>query len=162
MTTIAVTPATAASTSTITTTTAAPAVSTRRIDLALAVLRVVVGIIFLAHGGQKLFVYGFAGVSGAFAQMGVPAPGVMGPFVALVEFFAGAALVVGLLTRLASLGLISTMVGAILLVHLKNGFFAPTGFEYPLALLAAAASLAIAGPGAFSADSIIARRTAER
>ena len=131
---------------------------TTRIDLALAVLRVLVGVIFLAHGGQKLFVYGFEGVSGAFAQMGVPMAGVMGPFVALVEFFGGLALVVGLLTRLAALGLAITMVVAILLVHLKAGFFSPAGIEFPLTLLAATAALALAGPGAHSADALIAAR----
>ena len=132
--------------------------SNRQLDLGLALVRVVVGAIFLAHGGQKLFVYGFDGVAGAFAQMGVPMAGVMGPFVALVEFFGGLALVVGLLTRLAALGLAITMVVAILLVHLKAGFFNPAGIEFPLTLLAATAAIALAGPGAQSADAVIAAR----
>jgi putative oxidoreductase len=133
-------------------------VPTQRLNLALTLLRVVTGIIFMAHGGQKLFVYGFDGVAGAFAQMGVPMAGVMGPFVALVEFFGGLALVVGLLTRLAALGLAITMVVAILLVHLKAGFFNPAGIEFPLALLAATGAIALAGPGAQSADAVIAAR----
>ena len=61
--------------------------SRRQIDTALAVLRVVLGVTFILHGGQKLFVFGFAGVSGAFAHMGIQAPGILGPFVAFVEFF---------------------------------------------------------------------------
>ena len=77
----------------------------RQANVALTMLRVIAGATFIAHGAQKLFVYGFAGVSGAFAQMGVPAAGVMGPFIALLEFFGGIALVFGLLTRLAALGL---------------------------------------------------------
>jgi putative oxidoreductase len=132
--------------------------SRRQIDTALAVLRVVLGITFILHGGQKLFVFGFAGVSGAFAQMGIPAPGLLGPFVALVEFFGGIAILLGLLTRLAALGIGATMVVAILTVHLKNGFFAPTGIEFPLALLASAIALIITGAGDFSLDAVIGKR----
>ena len=132
--------------------------SARQIDLGLAILRIVLGVIFIAHGGQKLFVFGFAGVTGAFGQMGVPAPGVVGPAIALIEFFGGIALALGLLTRLAAFGIGATMVGAIALVHLPAGFFAPNGFEFPLSLLAAAATLAITGPGKYSLDAIISRR----
>jgi putative oxidoreductase len=68
------------------------------------------------------------------------------------------AVLFGLLTRLASLGLASTMVVAILLVHIKAGFFAPNGFEFPLSLLAIAAALISAGAGRWSVDALIARR----
>ena len=135
--------------------------SRRQIDTALAVLRIVLGITFILHGGQKLFVFGFAGVSGAFAQMGIPAPGLLGPFVAFVEFFGGIAILLGLLTRLAALGVGATMVVAILTVHLKNGFFAPTGVELPLALLASAIALVIAGAGRFSLDALIGARSTD-
>jgi len=134
-----------------------------RFDLAFAVLRVLVGVVFLAHGGQKLFVYGFGGVQGAFGQMGVPAAGVTGPLVALVEFFGGLALIAGLLTRLAGLGLAITMLGAIAFVHLAAGFFAPQGIEFPLTLLAVTVAFAIAGAGRYSLDHAIAvRRAAAR
>lgn len=129
-----------------------------RTDLGLAVLRLTTGAIFATHGAQKLFVYGFGGVSGAFGGMHIPAPGITGPLTGLVEFFGGLALVFGLLTRLAGFGLAITMLGAIAFVHLANGFFAPTGFEYPLALLGANVAVALAGAGRFSLDALIARR----
>ncbi len=128
-------------------------------QVGIAVIRIVTGIVFATHGYQKLFVYGFAGVAGAFTKMGVPMPGLMGPFIALLEFFAGLALVVGLLTRLAALGLAFNMLGAILLVHLAAGFFLPTGFEFAFTLLAASLCLVLAGPGALSVDAMLAART---
>ena len=134
--------------------------SLTRLDAGLTVLRAVVGTIFIAHGAQKLFVYGFAGISGAFGQMGIPFPEVTGPLVALVEFLGGIALLVGLLTRLAGLGLTLTMAGAILMVHLKAGFFSPNGFEFPLALAAASLAVAFTGAGGFSLDGALAKRRA--
>jgi putative oxidoreductase len=132
--------------------------SARQLTLGLTILRLVLGATFIMHGGQKLFVYGFAGVTGAFAGMGIPMPGLLGPFVALVEFFGGIAIVLGLLTRLAALGVGATMLVAILTVHLKAGFFNPTGVEFPLSLLASAITLVITGAGAFSLDALLDKR----
>lgn len=139
-----------------------PRSNSSRIDLALAVLRLVVGIVFIAHGGQKVFVYGLDGVAGSFGQMGIPAAGVTGPLTALVEFLGGMALVAGLLTRLAGVGLAIVMAGAIGFAHFSAGFFAPQGYEFPLTLLAASLALALAGPGRFSLDAAIAGRRAAR
>ena len=133
----------------------------RRIDAGLALLRTAVGTVFVAHGAQKLFTFGLAGVAGAFGQMGVPLAGIAGPAVAFVEFFGGLALIAGLLTRLAGVGLSAVMLGALLLVHLPAGFFLPNGYEFVGTLLAAAAALSLTGPGAFSVDALIARRRGE-
>ncbi|MEO7823257.1 MAG: DoxX family protein [Gemmatimonadaceae bacterium] len=132
--------------------------SNRQIDIGLMILRLVVGVIFIAHGGQKLFVYGFDGVAGAFGQAGIPMPQLVGPFVALLEFGGGFALIAGLLTRLASLGLAATMLVAMLVVHLKGGFFAPDGIEFTLSLLGSTVMLVIAGAGSYSLDALIGRR----
>ena len=128
----------------MTTATLRPALPAPRIDLGLLVLRVVLGTVFLAHGAQKLFVFGFDGVTG--------------PLVALVEFFGGLALIVGLLSRLAGVGLAATMLGAILLVHLPAGFFAPKGVEFVLTLMAGALAIAATGAGRFSLDHALASR----
>ena len=129
--------------------------SSRQLSIGLAVLRVAVAAVFINHGRQKLFVYGFAGVTGAFTQMGVPFPGVMGPLIGLLEFFGGIALVVGFLTRLLGVAFALDMLGAILLVQLKKGF---SGYELEFLLLAASVALFLTGGGRFSVDAFLADR----
>ncbi|MEO8188052.1 MAG: DoxX family protein [Burkholderiaceae bacterium] len=129
--------------------------SPRQISVGLAVLRVAVAAVFINHGRQKLFVYGFAGVTGAFTQMGVPFPGIMGPFIGLLEFFGGIALLLGLLTRLLAVGLVCDMLGAIVLVQLKRGF---SGYELEFLLLGSSLALALTGAGRFSVDAFLAAR----
>ena len=114
----------------------------------ITILRVMVGIVFLAHGGQKVFVYGFSGVQGAFGQMGIPMPTVLGPFVALLELVGGFMLVLGVGTRWVSILLAIEMAVAVLKVHLSHGFFLPGGFEYALMMFAASCAVALEGPGA--------------
>jgi len=127
----------------------------RKRDLGIAVLRVAAGIVFLAHGSQKVFVFGLGGVSGAFAHMGFPMAGILGPFVALLEFAGGLALIAGLLTRWVSILFAIEMAVAVLKVHLAAGFFLPSGFEFAFTMFAASVALALAGPGAAALDRMI-------
>ena len=125
----------------------------------LTVLRVVVGIVFLAHGAQKLFVFGFGGVAGLLEGLGVPAPGLFAVVVTVVEIVGGIALILGLFTRVAAIMLAVDMLVATLTAHLSNGFFAQNGgYEFTLLLLAASVALAVAGPGEAALDRIIAAR----
>lgn len=132
--------------------------TTRQREIGSTILRVVVGAIFVAHGVQKFLLLGIPAIAGAFAQAGIPMPSFMAPFIALVELLGGIALVAGFLTRPAALGTAFTMLGAMSFVHFQGGFFLPTGFEYTLALLAASVAIILMGPGAYSLDSVLARR----
>src|SRR5512143_2408940 len=108
----------------------------------VTLLRVIVGIVFLAHGGQKLFVYG---IGGFVSHMGLAA--FLSPIVIAIELLGGAALILGIGTRIAAAAIAVNMLGAVIGVHLKGGFFLPTGFEYALTMLAASAALVLTGPG---------------
>ena len=110
-------------------------------DVSFTILRLVLGVVFFAHGAQKMLGwfggYGFHATMGFFAHMGMPAP--VAFLVICTEFFGGLGLIVGLLTRIAALGIGGEMIGAIFMVHLQNGFFMNwmgnqkgEGFEYHL------------------------------
>lgn len=117
-------------------------------QLGIAILRIVVGIVFLAHGAQKLFVSGFGGVAHMFGGMGIPLPYVAAIVVTLLEFAGGIALILGFGARYAAALLAIDMAVAVGKVHLHNGFFmSKGGYEFALTLLAACLALALAGPG---------------
>lgn len=121
-------------------------------DTGLLLLRVGLGIIFLAHGAQKVFGlfggHGLAATVGGMESMGIPAP--LAYLASFTELFGGLAVLLGILTRLASLGLLITMLVAILLVGIKGGFFAPKGFEFAFSLAVIALTLMFTGPGRFA------------
>jgi putative oxidoreductase len=123
-------------------------------------LRIPVGIIFAAHGGQKLFGwfggYGLEGTGQWMASIGL-APGYLMALAAgSAEFFGGLALLAGLLVRPAAAALAFAMLVAILSVHIGKGLFmANNGYEFGLALLAVAVSLAVTGAGRASLDAAL-------
>jgi putative oxidoreductase len=129
----------------------------RGMNLALLILRLVVGLGFAAHGAQKLFGSfgggGIAGTAGFFEQVGLR-PGKLHALAAGTSEFAGGLLIaLGLLTPLAAAALIGVMTAAVLTVHARNGFFnASNGYEYNLTLAAAAFTLAGVGAGHWSLD----------
>lgn len=119
--------------------------------LGLAVLRVVTGVIFVAHGATKLFGGGVAGTGDMFASLGIPMAGLMAWVIALLEFFGGLALIVGVLVAAIAALLSVHMLTGIILVHAANGFFVigpgQGGIELNLLLIAALVTLILAGPG---------------
>ncbi len=121
-------------------------------------LRLVVGLVFIMHGGMKLFVMGPAGTAAFMHQVGIPLPAVAAVVVTAVELLGGVVLVLGLFTRWAGLLLSMDMLVAILKVRLHGGFFAPQGFEFEMTLLGAALTLALLGAGGVSLDGLLARR----
>jgi putative oxidoreductase len=115
------------------------------------VLRVVVGVTFLLHGLDKLG--DMSSAEQLLAPLGIPAPGLTAPFVAVTETVGGALLIVGLATPLVAAALAVDMLVALLTARLGHGFFAcDGGFELELLLGGASVSIGIAGAGRFSLD----------
>lgn len=136
----------------------ATALPAERLDIGLIILRLILGVVFTAHGAQKLFVFGLDGITEAFGGLGIPLAGILAPAVALAEFFGGIALVIGLFTRVSAAVLAATMLGALTIVHLPAGFFLPNGIEFVLSLLGGVVAIALIGGGSYSADTVLARR----
>lgn len=136
---------------------------------ALTVVRVVLGIIFFMHGSQKVLGWwgggGLAATVQGMTGMGLPA--VLVHIVCFTEFLGGIALFFGLLTRLAALGILLVMVGAVVTVHGPNGFFinwflkpgVGHGYEYNLALIAMSLSLILGGGGCWALDGLCCKKS---
>lgn len=124
-------------------------------------LRIPVGVIFAAHGAQKLFGwfggYGLEGTGQFFGSIGLNPGYLMALLAGVVEFFGGLALIVGVLVRPAAAALAGAMLIAVFAVHFPKGFFLDKGgYEYALALLAASLSLLFSGAGRLSVDRALA------
>jgi putative oxidoreductase len=137
-------------------------------DLVLTFARLVLGIVFFAHGAQKMLGwfggFGFSGTVGAFTKMGMPAA--LAFFVIFVEFFGGLSMLFGLLSRLGGLGITALMIGAILTIHRHIGFFMNwlgnqkgEGFEFHLLAIALAVLILFRGAGALSLDRLFSAKT---
>ncbi|AZU62636.1 DoxX family protein [Neobacillus mesonae] len=130
------------------------------INIGLLIIRLVIGVLFIGHGAQKLFGwfggYGLKGTGGWFESIGVK-PGVtMALFAGLAEFIGGLMFALGLLTPLAGILIAGTMAMAIVKVHAPNGLWATSnGYEYNLTLIAVAIGVALIGPGQYALDSFI-------
>jgi putative oxidoreductase len=120
--------------------------STPSQTVGLLPLRLVIALVFLMHGGQKLFVYGIPGVAGGMHGMGIPLPQVSAVVVTAVELLGGLAILAGVFTRWAALLLACDMAVVVLYVKIHGGFFAPRGVEFELTLLAGALTLALLAP----------------
>jgi putative oxidoreductase len=131
-------------------------------SIGLTVLRVVLGVVFIAHGAQK-FAQGIPNVTQGFAGMGVPLADVAAPLVAGLELVGGVFLVLGVATRVVGALLAVDMVVAGLLAHSTAGFFSEDGgFEYVLVLAVGSLAVALTGPGRFSLDALLLLATRRR
>jgi putative oxidoreductase len=141
-------------------------------DIATTILRLLLGIIFFAHGAQKMLGwfggYGFTGTMGFFTGV-LHIPAVFAFLAIAAEFFGGLGLILGLFTRVASFGVFCNMLVAVTLVHARFGFWMNwtgaqkgEGYEYHLLLLAASALLMIRGAGAASVDRLLSSTANDR
>ncbi|WP_442602926.1 DoxX family protein [Paenibacillus sp. KN14-4R] len=130
------------------------------LDTGLLIIRLVVGLLFVGHGAQKLFGwfggYGPKGTGGWMESVGIK-PGVMMAVLAgLMELLGGLFFAAGLFTWVAAALIVLAMLGAIVKVHMKNGLWVTAnGYEYNLVLVAVAVGVALTGAGAYSIDALL-------
>lgn len=130
------------------------------LDVGLLLIRLVIGLSFMAHGAQKLFGwfggYGIKGTGGWFESMGMKPGSLVALLAGLAEFVGGLLLALGLLTPVGGILIALTMVIAIVKVHGANGYWSTqNGFEYNLAILAVGVALALTGGGQYALDALI-------
>ena len=116
-------------------------------------LRLILGLIFLMHAYLAVGVFGFNGMVAYQAKNGIPFPEIATVYLILAHGLGGLCLIIGLFTRWAALANAGAMLGALLFVHLKNGFWAhsnPSGYEYVLVLLVVSLAVAMIGGGALA------------
>src|SRR4051794_12939374 len=130
------------------------------INIGLLIIRLVVGLLFVGHGAQKLFGwfggYGLKGTGGWFESIGMKPGGTLALFAGLAELIGGILFALGFLTPLAGIMIAGTMVMAIVKVHAPNGLWATAnGYEFNLTLIAVAIGVALIGPGKYALDSFL-------
>jgi putative oxidoreductase len=131
-------------------------------SIGLTALRIVLGVVFIAHGAQK-FAQGIPNVVQGFSGMGVPLAEVAAPLVAGLELVGGILLVLGVATRVVGVLLAVDMVVAGFLAHGTAGFYSQDGgFEYVLVLAVASLAVALTGPGRFSLDALVLKSSRRR
>jgi putative oxidoreductase len=129
-------------------------------DIGLLIIRIVIGVLFIGHGAQKLFGwfggYGLKGTGGWFESIGMK-PGVaLALFAGLAELLGGILFTLGLFTPLAAILIAGTMTMAIIKVHAPNGLWATAnGYEYNLTVLTVAIGIAFIGPGQYAFDAFL-------
>lgn len=138
-------------------------------SFAVTILRLMLGIVFLPHGAQKMLgMFGGGGFSATMKmfETGQHIPAVFAFLAIAAEFFGAIGLILGFLSRIAAFGIFTNMAVAIYMVHARNGFFmnwsgkqAGEGYEYHLLVLAMTTAIMILGAGAFSLDGVLYRRS---
>ena len=135
-------------------------------DTVLTILRLLLGVVFFAHGAQKALGmfggYGWTGTMGYFTSLGIPS--IFGALAILAEFLGGISLILGFFGRIGAAGILVNMLVAIFMIHMANGLFmnwglavngtmaVGEGYEFHLLAIAIALAIVINGPGAFSID----------
>ena len=129
------------------------------LNLGLVIPRVIIGLLFIGHGSQKLFGWfgggGIKGTASFFQQLGLRPATFFAVIAGLFEFLGGIGLTLGLVTPVAALAITAVMLTAGIFVHVPKGLWvAQGGSEYPLVLIAAMALFGLGGPGSYALDSI--------
>ncbi len=125
-------------------------------DAACLLLRLVLAVVFVAHGWQKVYDWTIDGTRDTFTELDIPFPDVAAPSVAVLELVGGGMLGLGILTRLVAAALAGSMVGALVLVHAENGLFIEDGgIELVLVLAGGCAAVVLLGPGRIRSDRML-------